>query len=102
MNKIILLLLLVLQLISCRNEGVYHTYYGDICIDTMQAIIDEGSPSYIVRVRPLDSIQAKAMGLEEVIEVIFYKPLENEYFMQMYGNDGGESARIYFNPLKDN
>lgn len=98
MKKFILIIVVVLSIVGCR-EHVYHTYYGDIDTDTMPAIHDlDSSLYYTLKITELDSAQSAAMGLEGVVEIIFYSPSKNSYFFQLFGSDGGSSQRFYFNP----
>ena len=99
MKKILALLLLFLLLVCCRNEGVYHTYYGDINIDTMTAYYDKGFVCYIVNVKSVDSLQAKALGADTLYWVIYYKPSDNTYLIQVVDNYGGGGMKVEFDPL---
>jgi len=57
--KKILIIAILLTMTGCR-EHVYHTYYGDIDIDTMDiAFYDfkDSLPCYLVHVSDLDSVE---------------------------------------------
>ena len=101
MKKILVLLFLTILFISCRNVGVYHTYYGDIDVDTMIAYYDKGSLCYIVNTKQVDSSQAKAMGVDTLYWVIYYKPIDNTYLLQVVDNYGEGGMRVEFNPLEE-
>ena len=48
---------------ACGRQHVYHTYYGDIDIDTMQAFVSpDGFKYYAVQTTVLDSAQAATIG----------------------------------------
>ena len=98
MKKILLILLVLLA--GCTRTHVYHTYYGDIDIDSLTAFEDvDGKPYYAIKCVDMDSSIAKAMGVDTLYNIIFFKPSTEEYFNMMVGNDGNSSARIYFDPL---
>ena len=98
--KKLYLLLLVLLFISCREQHVFNTYYKQIDTDTLQAVPDkDGSVYYPLFGRYMDKGGADAMELDSLFEVVFYKPSTDEYFTMVFGNDGGQSARVYFNPF---
>ena len=100
--RVLRLLFILLLSSCCRNVGVYHTYYGDIDVDTLEAYRDgEGYSSYIVKTTKLDSAQSKAMGLEEMYQIIFYTPQTGKYSIQMVGSDGGYSAQMPYEPLNN-
>ena len=101
MKKILLLLFTIFIMYSCIDRSVYHTYYGDINIDTLTAYCEDGSVYYIVNTKLADSSQANAMGLDSMLWVIYYKPVDNTYFLELRGSDGGSSPKIEFNPLED-
>ena len=102
MKKILLLIAITELLIGCGRKHIYHTYYKDIDTDTMPPIHDEdGSVFYTLEITKVDSAIAKAMGLEGLVEVIFYYPDDNKYFFQLFGSDGGESPARFFNPETD-
>lgn len=89
----------LMALIGCRKRHIYHTYYGDIDIDTMEVFTDEdGTLYYAVHTTMLDSLQAAAMGLDSVWLVDYYIPSQNKYFMMANGSDGGGSPKVYYNP----
>ena len=100
MKRILLILIGILVLHSCKEHHVYHTYYKAIDIDTIQGIPDsDGEMYYPIMYTPMNSSIADAMGLEHVFNVIFYKPSKDLYSTTVFGSDGGNSARIYFNPF---
>lgn len=102
MKKLSFLLSLVLLLFGCERKHVYHTYYGDIDVDTMLALPEkDGSAYYTIKSAYLDSTITSEMQLETVLEVIFYNPSQDKYFTKWYGSDGGSSSRIYFDPYKE-
>ena len=101
MRKILVLLFTIFLLLSCRKEGFYHTYYGDIDTDTLIGYYDKGSTCYIVKVKRVDSAQSKAMGVDTLYWVIYYKPIDNTYLLQVVDNLGGCGARTEFDPLTD-
>ena len=97
--KIILLVAIASICWACREQHVFHTHYGDIDTDTMFAITDtDGSDYYLINAEMMDSNIAAAMQLEGMYMVIFYNPSKDSYFRKIYGSDGGESARVYFDP----
>lgn len=100
-KRLVFIGLLAVLLWGCTKprKHVYVTYYGTIDIDTMHGIKDKDSNCfYIVNAEKLDSATANAIGLEGAYFVDFYKPSDSSYFRQMFGSDGGESDRIYYNP----
>lgn len=89
---------MLISLVGCRQH-VYHTYYGDIDTDTMPAICDyDNTLYYTLKITELDSIETSVMGIDSMVEIIFYNPSNDSYFFQLVGNDGGSSNRQYFNP----
>lgn len=99
MKKLILIIIVLIGLIGCRKQHVFNTYYKQIDVDTLQAISDDdGNPYYIIKSTELSNDISSAMGLGKMFEVIFYKPSNDTYFTVVFGNDGGRSGRIYFNP----
>ena len=103
-KAVLFILLLVLFFWGCSKprQHIYSTWYGTIDTDTMQSIEDvDGESFYIVNVEEVDSSISHAMNLEGAYFVDFFKPADSSYFRQMFGNDGGESDRIYYNPYKD-
>ena len=102
MRKLSLIIATIVLLIGCGRKHIYHTYYKDVDTDTMPPIHDEnGSIYYTLEITKVDSTIAKAMGLDGMVEVIFYYPAENRYFFQLFGSDGGESPAQFFNPETD-
>ena len=94
-----LLLFTVLLVTGCSRQHVYHTYYGDIDTDTMQAFYSpEGFNYYIVHTTVFDSAQAAAMGLDSLWLHDYYIPSQDKYFTVALGSDGGSSPKIYYNP----
>lgn len=88
---------------ACGRQHVYHTYYGDIDTDTMEALISpDGFKYYIVHTTILDSAQAAAMGLDSLWLHDYYIPSQDKYFTVAHGSDGGSSKDVYFNPETDN
>lgn len=98
MKKLIISIVLLIFL-GCREQHVFNTYYKQIDVDTLQAIPDrDGLPYYIIKSIRLNDSVSSAMCLDRMFEVIFYKPSNNTYFTVVFGNDGGQSGRVYFNP----
>ena len=97
----IVLMLFVLLIMGCRNEGVYHTYYKDIDIDTMVAIPGDGTTSelYVIKMMYLDSAMAKALQTDTIIEVIYFEPATLRYYMQLIGSNGTVGDKIEFDPV---
>lgn len=60
MKKVIpIMAILLLTMASCRQK-VYHTFYGEIDIDTMEVAfydIKDSLPCYLVHVSDLDSLE---------------------------------------------
>ena len=102
MKRIIPIVVLILLMMTSCEQHVFHTYYGDIDTDTMTAYYENKIPFYILEKKDIDTVLSNAMGLDRAIQVVFYIPSENKYFMKWYGSDGGRSARIYFDPYKEN
>ena len=101
---VILIIMFLFTALCCRNgkSGIYHTYYGDIRLDTMEWLLDNDGRRYcIVHTKKLDSTMAHAMGLDYMIQLIFFKPSTQEYFIRMLGSDGGSSPRVYFDPYTE-
>ena len=101
--KNLLLLFTILIMAACGRQHVYHTYYGDIDIDTMQAFVSpDGLKYYAVQTTVLDSAQAAAMGVDSMCLVNYYIPSQNKYFTMALGSDGGSSPMIYYDPETEN
>ena len=101
--KKLLLLFTILVMAACGRQHVYHTYYGDIDIDTMQAFVSpDGFKYYAVQTTVLDSAQAAAMGVDSMCLVNYYIPSQNKYFTMALGSDGGSSPMIYYDPETEN
>lgn len=99
---VVIFVLFELFVLGCRRKHVFHTFYGDIDTDTMTAIYEDTCTYYLIKQNAVDSTLSKAMGLDYIEQVIFYTPDKDLYFMKWYGSDGGSSARIYFDPYKEN
>jgi len=93
--KYLLLLFTMLIMAACGRQHVYHIYYGDIDIDTMQAFVSpDGFKYYAVQTTVLDSAQAAAMGVDSMCLVNYYIPSQNKYFTMAQGSDGGSSPGV--------
>ena len=98
MKKILLIILV--GLIGCSRQHIYHTYYGDINIDSIQGVLDiDGSVYYNIQVIPLDPVLSKACGKDTIYNVISFNPSKNVYFNRMIGNDDSYGPRVYFDPI---
>ena len=92
-------ILLLLALLGCKRQHVYHTFYGTIDTDTLEAVENwEDSQWYPVVTTALEDTVAHAMGLSSMWEIIYYSPAQDKYFFELYGSDGGSSSRITFDP----
>lgn len=98
----LLFFVLVLLMAGCKNKtegNVYHTFYGDIDIDTIEAVEAWGDPNwYPVATTMLEDTMAHAMGLKSMWEIIYYSPAQNSYFFELFGSDGGSSGKFTFDP----
>lgn len=102
-----LLIILPLMVLLCLLQGcrkhVYHTYYGDIDIDTMEVMSYDfdDSPCYVVKV--IDSLTVEKTGgyAGHGSIFIYYNPHKNIYNEQFPANDEHGNAVIEFNPHKD-
>lgn len=89
----ILIALWMLVSAGCRRTHVFHTYYGDIDVDTMEAKLwnhNDKSPCYIVHTMAKDSVE-KDTGVWGYIEgpvVMYYNPKNNIYYKSFPDNQG--------------
>ena len=91
MKKLFFALITITVFIGCSKQHIYHTYYGDINIDTMNvAFLEEnGFPCYEVYTTDRDSVE-KAPGVWGYIEGpvhYYYCPEKDTYFHQFRSND---------------
>ncbi len=98
MRKGLFILLLLMLFVGCKRQHVFHTYYGDIDIDTMEiALYDlkDSLPCYIVKISNLDSIE-KAPGIWGYIKgplYYYYCPDKNTYYTSFPDNQGRQVLR---------
>ena len=102
MRKLVILLT-ILMLVGCGRQHVYHTYYGDIDTDTMEAkLIDDNSPCYIVYTTEKDSVE-KAPGIWGYIYgpiIVYYNPSKNVYYKKFHSNDENGHVIVDFSPTE--
>lgn len=105
MKKLFFTLMVVAILIGCGKHHIYHTYYGDIDIDTVDVAFFTGDslPCYKVYTAERDSVE-KAPGVWGYIEgpiSYFYCPDKDIYFYQFRSNDehGNCIVRHYPNDI---
>ena len=102
MKKIVMLItLMAIMVIGCRNAQVLHTYYGDFSTDTLGVLIDDtdGSSCYLVSTEFKDSFNVKrgTIIIEGPIE-IYYNSQKDIYYKR-YPASGNSDARILkYNP----
>ena len=99
MKKIIPIIVILLEITACRQH-IYHTYYGEIDIDTMEvALYDlkDNLPCYLVYVSELDSAE-KAPGVWGYIYgplKYYYCPAKDTYYYTFPDNQGNAVLRGY-------
>lgn len=108
MKKLAYFLIIIASILGCKksvpeyadyNQHVYHTFYGDIDIDSIEPIESWGDTCwYPVAYTLLDSTICKALDTDSIIEVIYYSTAQNLYFFQLVGNNGISSGKFTFNP----
>ena len=104
MKKLVLVFTALVLLIGCSQKSqedqtvpssVYHTYFGDIDIDTMEIAfydLKDSLPCYLVHVADLDSVE-KGPGVWGYIYGPirnYYCPEKNIYFYSFPDNHGNE------------
>jgi hypothetical protein len=93
----------LMALIGCRKQHIYHTFYGDIDIDTMEiALFDlkDSLPCYLVHSSDLDSVE-KVPGVWGYIYgplFYYYCPQKDIYYYTFPDNQGNYIFRVY-NPV---
>ena len=98
MKKLVICILGII-LLGCSQKNILHTYYGDVATDTLAVWCDEDkSLCYVLKTTKLDSLESAVMGLDSMVEVIYYNPSKDVYSFQLFGSDGGSSLRINFDP----
>lgn len=98
---------------SCTKETIYHTYYGDIDVDTMsiEGTFD-GYPYYLVHSSDKDSVEVvPGDGDWRAIDgpiYIYYCPQKDTYYYSSPDNQGrmiftgyNPEDRSCFNPMND-
>lgn len=99
MKKILLILLISISILGCRKASVYHTYYGDVDIDTVQTTLTKDSlECFPVKEEILDSTFTASVGLRWLQKTVYYVPSKDVYFIRVMGSDGGRSLDFYFTP----
>ena len=106
MKELIYIMFTILLVIGCghskpaeERQHVFHTYYGDIDIDTIPPVQgDDGRSFYLVNVEKADTAITKAIGLEGAYFVYVYEPSDSAYYMKLIGSDGGYSDWILCDP----
>ena len=99
MKKIMFIIVLLLEFTACRQH-VYHTYYGDIDIDTMEVAlieIKDNQPCYRVFSKDIDSVE-KALGVWGYIYgplKYYYCPAKDTYYRTFPDNQGNAVLRGY-------
>ena len=109
MKKMVIVFLVMLAA-GCGRKHVFHTYFGDIDIDTMEVAmydIKDSLPCYLVKIRSIDSVE-KAPGVWGYIYgplKYYYCPQKNTYYHTFPDNQGYSIIRgydpytnYYFNP----
>ena len=98
MRNIVTIAIVVILLIGCNRQHIYHTYYGDIDIDTMQVALEDldNALCYTVQVLEKDSF----MWDEEIKHLpspatIVYCPDKNIYYKVSPDNQGRQTISIY-------
>lgn len=96
--------MLLLVMVGCR-EHVYHTYYGDIDIDTMEVAfyeIKDSLPCYLVHVSDLDSVEKSPRVWGYIYGPLkyYYCPAKDTYYHTFPDNQGNAVLRGY-DPYKD-
>ena len=106
MKKSALVITVLYLLIGCSQKGqiahssVYHTYFGDIDIDTMEIAfydLKDSLPCYLVHVADIDSVE-KGPGVWGYIYgplKYYYCPKKNTYFHTFPDNHGDDILRGY-------
>ena len=109
MKKLVLVLAALVLLIGCSQKGqkdqtvhssVYHTYFGDIDIDTMEIAfydLKDSLPCYLVHVADIDSVEKVPGEWGYIYGPIrnYYCPEKNIYFYSFPDNHGDEILRGY-------
>lgn len=99
MKKLLFVIALITMVIGCRRH-IYHTYYGDIDIDTMTVIfydLKDSLPCYQVGTSELDSIE-KVPGIWGYIYGpirYYYCPQKDVYYYTFPDNQGNSNLRGY-------
>ena len=95
MKKIIPIIAIVLLAMASCRQHVYHTFYGEIDIDTMKVAfydIKDSLPCYLVHVSDLDSVE-KSPGVWGYIYgplKYYYCPAKDTYYHTFPDNQGRE------------
>ncbi len=98
MKKILIIAVIVMSVIGCRKQHVFHTFYGDIDIDTMKPVKRDGAPDYyVVHVERYNSLAEKS-GLEWLVVAHFYAPEDNTYYCRVIDSDGNYGDGIMYDP----
>lgn len=114
MKKLIYLFIGLLLLTSCNSETsktpqnsgrqhIFHTYYGDIDIDTMEVVMmDSGVPCYMVKYIEKDSFiwDGTVKYLPSPVQIL-YAPLKDKYFKLAPEYGTGQWSVYDFDPSFD-
>lgn len=105
MKKILIILPLMFAfcfLQGCRKH-IYHTYYGDIDIDTMQinSYDFDDSPCYIVKTIDSLTVEEAEGYVGHGAIIIYFNPYKKTYYKQFPTNDEHGNVIVDFNPYKD-
>lgn len=107
MKKLIYIMFTILLVIGCghskpaeERQHVFHTYYGDIDIDTMKVTLTDldGSLCYAVNYIPSDSVEKLGGFVGHGSIVYYYNPQKNCYYMEYPTHDELGNAVIECDP----
>ena len=106
--RIILVCLISCLLFSCSNKEqsdrkhIYHTYYGTIDTDTLDALVDkDGSLMYVILRYETKRWFAHAAGANKAWVSEYYNPTHNRYFSVIYDDKGYVGPRCYYRMIGD-
>jgi len=99
MKKLVFLFIIVLMA-GCGRQHVYHTYYGDIDIDTMEVAfydIKDSLPCYLIRTLEYDSVEIVPgeWGIIKGPVELFYCPDKITYYYSFPDNQGNRILNAY-------
>lgn len=99
-----LLYLITMAMLLCTLQGcrkhVYHTYYGDIDIDTMEvyAYDLDSTPCYAVKIYDSLTVEKTKLYVGHGPVVICFNPKKNVYYKQFPSHDEHGNVVVKLDP----